>query len=259
MTDEPPAECLDWRGKRWTPEIGAETGANGGAPERALHGARVASARSSTPDWERPGACRSARSSSAAAAPRRCRSCTRRSTGRRRVHRRDDGLGDDGGGGGQRRARCGATRWRCCRSAATTWATTSGTGSGCSAALSETPKIFHVNWFRKDADGRFLWPGSARTCACCKWIVDRVRGRVPARETPIGWMPRYEDIDWRGLPFPRRQFDELQAVDPRAVAARGDRARGAVHRAARPPAAGDGLRARAVDLPAIGPRRYAPR
>jgi len=46
-----------------------------------------------------------------------------------------------------------------------------------------------------------------------KWVVDRARGRSRGRETPIGWMPRYEDIQWDGLPFPKERFDELQSVD----------------------------------------------
>jgi phosphoenolpyruvate carboxykinase (GTP) len=80
--------------------------------------------------------------------------------------------------------------------------------------LTETPRIFHVNWFRKDADGKFLWPGFSENMRVLKWIVDRAHGRALARETPIGWMPRYEDIHWDGLPsFSKEQFDTLQAFD----------------------------------------------
>jgi phosphoenolpyruvate carboxykinase (GTP) len=79
--------------------------------------------------------------------------------------------------------------------------------------LSETPRIFHVNWFRKDADGRFLWPGFGENMRILKWIVDRARGRALAKETPIGWVPRYEDIEWGGLDFPRSRWDEIMAVD----------------------------------------------
>lgn len=79
--------------------------------------------------------------------------------------------------------------------------------------ISNPPRIFNVNWFRRDHEGRFLWPGFGENMRILKWIVERARGRAVSVESPIGWMPRYEDIDWRGLAFAPEQFRELMAVD----------------------------------------------
>ena len=75
------------------------------------------------------------------------------------------------------------------------------------------PRIFHVNWFRKSDDGRWLWPGFGQNMRVLRWIIERTNGSTRAFETPIGWMPHYEDIDWRGLDFSEDQWDELMAID----------------------------------------------
>jgi phosphoenolpyruvate carboxykinase (GTP) len=80
-------------------------------------------------------------------------------------------------------------------------------------SLTATPRVFNVNWFRKDDDGKFIWPGFSDNMRILQWIVDRCRGRSAAKETAIGWQPHYEDIDWTGLDFSKQDFDALQKVD----------------------------------------------
>ncbi|MDA9592019.1 phosphoenolpyruvate carboxykinase (GTP) [bacterium] len=79
--------------------------------------------------------------------------------------------------------------------------------------LSETPLIFNVNWFRKDSKGMFMWPGFSDNMRPLRWIVERATGRAGAKETAVGWMPRYSDLDWRGLEMREEDFDELMHVD----------------------------------------------
>mgnify|MGYP001151820278 CR=1 FL=1 len=79
--------------------------------------------------------------------------------------------------------------------------------------LPNPPRIFGVNWFRKDENGDFSWPGFGENMRILKWIVQRVNGQTSASESPIGWMPNYEDIDWRGLDFPKEEFVKVMEVD----------------------------------------------
>jgi phosphoenolpyruvate carboxykinase (GTP) len=82
--------------------------------------------------------------------------------------------------------------------------------------LSNPPRIFVVNWFRKNAEGKFMWPGFGDNMRILKWIVERVNGRASSIESPLGWMPRYQDIDWSGLDFPAEKFYELMSIDREA-------------------------------------------
>ncbi|HHU12107.1 MAG TPA: phosphoenolpyruvate carboxykinase (GTP) [Clostridiaceae bacterium] len=78
---------------------------------------------------------------------------------------------------------------------------------------SRLPKIFYVNWFRKDEDGRWLWPGFGENSRVLKWIVERCAGKAGAKTTPIGYMPRPEDLDLFGLDISRDDMDKLLDVD----------------------------------------------